>query len=301
MNLPAGWFTWWRSRASQPAGDLPGRLVEPEQVFAAGVDAVGGAARLVRGSAGPLDGAGRALGGEPEPGDDLRQAGRVRLVHLLAAGRPGVRHALDLEHRRGEPHAVRPARGRVGDHRRLSHRVLRHAVRAVLPGRVPERLRRELPGDGAVPGRRDADSVRRVSHDVLDAAQARLPAYIIVDSILLVGLHGQGALLHLPDVLGPGDPAADAGRPADEFRLEVPGAAGDRQYPGGGDLVRDRDPARVALYLGNWVKGTSSRPIVCRDLCSCSRSDRARAGSVGRLAETGSRGLPVGEPASDSD
>ena len=73
---------------------------------------------------------------------------------------------LDRQHRRGEPDAVRPARGRVGDHRRLSHRVLGHAVRPVLPGRVPERLRRELPGDGPVPGRRDADPVRRVSHEL---------------------------------------------------------------------------------------------------------------------------------------
>ena len=34
------------------AGDLPGRLVEPEQVFAAGCDAGGRPARLVRDSAG---------------------------------------------------------------------------------------------------------------------------------------------------------------------------------------------------------------------------------------------------------
>ena len=75
-------------------------------------------------------------------------------------------------------------------------------------------------------------------------------AYILVDMILLAGLHGQGAVLHLPDVLDQGDAAADAGRPADEFRVEVPGAAGDRQRPGGGHLVRDRDPAGLALRCG---------------------------------------------------
>ena len=40
-------------------------------------------------------------------------------------GLAGVRDPADRQHRRGEPHAVRPARGRVGDHRRLPYRVLR--------------------------------------------------------------------------------------------------------------------------------------------------------------------------------
>ena len=120
VNLPSGMVYLVAVSSISPAGDLPGRLVEPEQVFAARGDAGRGAARLVRGPAGAVDGPGRPLGGEPEPGDDLRQAARVRLVPLLAAGPAGVRDPADRQHRRGEPDAVRPARGRVGDHRRLS-------------------------------------------------------------------------------------------------------------------------------------------------------------------------------------
>ena len=76
------------------------------------------------------------------------------------------------------------------------------------------------------------------------------------------GLHGQGAVLHLPDVLDQGDPAADAGGPADEFRLEVPGAAGDRQHPGGGHLVRDRDPPGFACSCGTGSGERSGRRLI---------------------------------------
>ena len=83
------------------------------------------------------------------------------------------------------------------------------------------------------------------------------------------GLHGQGALLHLPDVLGPGHAAADAGRPADELRLEVPGAAEHRQHPGRRRLVRAGDPRQDALTLINWIKGTvvTRRAGGARGLC----------------------------------
>ena len=50
--------------------------------------------------------------------------------------------------------------------------------------------------------------------------------------ILVAVFMGKVLVLHLPDVLDPGDAAADAGRPADELRLEVPGAAEHRQHPG---------------------------------------------------------------------
>ncbi len=73
---------------------------------------------------------------------------------------------LDREHRRGKPYAVRPSRSRVRDHRRLSHRILRHAVRAFLPGGVSQRVRRQLRGDDLVPGGRHAVPVRRISHQL---------------------------------------------------------------------------------------------------------------------------------------
>src|SRR5262249_36286177 len=48
---------------------------------------------------------------------------------------------------------------------------------------------------------------------------------------------------------GPRDAPPDAGRPADELRMEVPGPAEHRQYLRGGRLVRDRDPARILELL----------------------------------------------------
>ena len=45
---------------------------------------------------------------------------------------------VDRRHRRAQPPAVRPRRGRAGARRRVQHRVLEHPVRAVLPGRVHE-------------------------------------------------------------------------------------------------------------------------------------------------------------------
>ena len=47
------------------------------------------------------------------------------------------------------------------------------AVRPVLPGRIPERLRRELPGDGPLPGRGHADPVRRLSRPTSSARTRR--------------------------------------------------------------------------------------------------------------------------------
>ena len=71
----------------------------------------------------------------------------------------------------------------------------------------------------------------------------------------VLGLPGEGQRVHLPDVLGPGDPAPDAGRPADELRLEVHGAAEHRQRPGRGGLVRAGAAARAR---------SSSRRTTCR-------------------------------------
>ena len=107
-------------------------------------------------------------------------------------------------------------------------------------------------------------------------------AYFIVDVHPPGSLHGQGAVLHLPDVLDPGDTAADAGRPADELRLEVPGSAGDRQRAGFGNLVRNRDPAGLSRFW-NWVWGTVvTGPIVLIAIWAVFRVNRwAAAGPVG--------------------
>ena len=80
-----------RGLEHQSAGHLPGGMVKPEQVLALGRDAIGRSARLLRSSPGALHRPDCALGGQPEPGHDLRQAGRVRLVHLLASGSARVR------------------------------------------------------------------------------------------------------------------------------------------------------------------------------------------------------------------
>ena len=66
----------------------------------------------------------------------------VRLVHRLvrlpaAARRPDLLHRRD---RRGEPDAVRPDRGGLGDRRRLRDRVLGDALRVLLLRRVRQRV-----------------------------------------------------------------------------------------------------------------------------------------------------------------
>ena len=73
----------------------------------------------------------------------------VRLVHRLvrlpaAARRPDLLHRRD---RGGEPDAVRPDRGGLGDRRRLRDRVLGDAVRVLLLRRVRQRLH-HLGADG---------------------------------------------------------------------------------------------------------------------------------------------------------
>ena len=66
--------------------------------------------------------------------------GRVDLQRRLVLA-AGDRRAGDLRDRRGgrdQPPAVRPGGSRAGAHRRLLHRVHRHPVRDLLPGRVHE-------------------------------------------------------------------------------------------------------------------------------------------------------------------
>ena len=58
----------------QPAGDLPGGVVEPKQILVARSHAVGRPARVLRSAPGLIDDSGRALGGQSEPGHDVRHA-----------------------------------------------------------------------------------------------------------------------------------------------------------------------------------------------------------------------------------
>ena len=85
------------------------------------------------------------------------------------------------------------------------------------------------------------DSVRELSHrfsqwfDRDDRGRRPDPA---------ARLLWKGLVFHLLDVLDQGHLAPDAGRPADELRVEIPGSSGDPQRLRGRRLVRDRDPAR---------------------------------------------------------
>ena len=76
---------------------------------------------------------------------------RPRLVHLAPAA--GLRDLLHRGHRRGQPDAVRPDRGRLGDRGRLRHRVLGDALRLLLLRRVRQRVHRLGPDRGPVHGR----------------------------------------------------------------------------------------------------------------------------------------------------
>ena len=84
-------------------------------------------------------------------------------------------------------------------------------------------------------------------------------SYVLVDLILIPVFMGKVLLLHFSDVLDQGDAAADASGPADEFRVEVSGAAGDRQYSGGRRLVRDRDPTGFVVRCGTGSGERSGR------------------------------------------
>ncbi len=89
------------------ARDLPGRLVEPKQIFPLGRDAFGRAACLVRDSAGALDDPRRPLGGKPEPRDDLRRQQEIGWFVLSPPGLLAFVILVDFQHRRGQPYALR--------------------------------------------------------------------------------------------------------------------------------------------------------------------------------------------------
>ncbi len=106
--------------------------------------------------------------------------------------------------------AVRPARGRRRDRRRLQHRVRRHALRLVLHGRVHR-------GDRHL-RRRDRLLLRRLARPRPDRARAALGA-------------AEDVRLRRPLHLGSGYAAAPALRPADVVRLEGAAAAGHLERP----------------------------------------------------------------------
>ncbi len=64
------------------------------------------------------------------------------LVRVHAVGLCRIHSVHDRGHRRIESLALRSARRRIGNHRRLLHRILRLQVRAVLPRRIPRAVRR---------------------------------------------------------------------------------------------------------------------------------------------------------------
>ena len=166
---------------------------------------------------------------------------------------PAIVALVDLphrRHRRDQPPAVRPRRGRAGAHRRVLHRVHRHPLRDLLPRRVHEPhhdvgdrgdavLRRAV-GPGARLPRRQR-LVQRVGHaGVLVHAQGDRAAV----------LHGVAARVA----------AAPALRPAHGPRLEVP--------------HRDRVP------LGDGLGRRRSSPRTRAGRCGSSCPPRSSARSL---------------------
>ncbi len=103
-----------------------------------------------RGDPGAVDVAHRDRPGAAQP--LVRGAAVRRLLHL-PCGRL----------RRDQPPAVRPRRGRLGDRRRLQHRVRRHALRLVLHGRVHQHDRDRRHRHRHVPRRLARAGARRRS------------------------------------------------------------------------------------------------------------------------------------------
>src|SRR4051794_15412324 len=127
---------------------------------------------------------------------------------------------LHRRHRRDQPPAVRPPRGRHRARRRLPHRVQRHALRPLSDGRVREH-------DHALRAGRDA-VLRRLVRAVAAARAALVPAEAAPDPV------------RLP--VAAGNAAAAPVRPADALRLEGAPAGRDGQRahhgrPGGRHLM----------------------------------------------------------------
>ncbi len=146
----------------------------------------------------------------------VQRAGQpAPVVRVRAAG--GVRPGAHRRARRNQSRAVRSARGGAGAHRRLPHRIQRHAVRAVLPRRIREHDRHLVGGHDAVPG--------RVAAAVSEHVHLRVPLLhpeldVVFDQVVRVSVS-----LHLDSR----DAAAVPLRPADAARMEGPDSGGDRE------------------------------------------------------------------------
>ena len=155
-NVNAGILFIFAIDVDRRVRDLAGGLGVGLEVSAARLGALDRADDLLR----ALDddvGDRRADPGRLDRAGRHRQRAAAAVVH-----HPADRRLPDLRHHRGrrdQPRAVRP--GRSGDRarRRLPHRVLRAALRAVLHRRVPQHDHGVVPGDAALPGRLElADS-----------------------------------------------------------------------------------------------------------------------------------------------
>src|SRR6185503_6148380 len=183
-----------------------------QQVHAPRRAAVRGADVLLRAGAGPVvGGRDHARGIVPHPRHRGR-AGRLVLALEFHPADPRLPRLRGGGHRRGEPHALRPARGGDGAGGRLPHRVLVDALRAAADGRVREH---DHGGRG-----RDEPLLRRVA--LARALPARLAPVVLRQDVrgpLLLHLAARHA-------------APPALRPAHGLRLEGPGAAGHAEHPG---------------------------------------------------------------------
>ena len=127
------------------------RLVERLDVPAARRPALVGPDDLLRGRDGPV--VRRRLPLRRLDVDVARSSPRRPTAGTPSCSLPSFVIYVDLDGRRDQPRAVRPARGRGRAGRRVPHRVLLAEVRAVLPRRVRQHGHRLGAGDDAVPRR----------------------------------------------------------------------------------------------------------------------------------------------------
>ena len=164
-----------------------------------------------------------------------------------------VRHLPDRRHRRDQPSAVRPRRGRAGARRRVPHRVHGHPLRALLPGRVHERRDHERDRGDAVP-RRPERSPHRVRPQ-----RRQLDQRLDRPGLLVPVQAPRAALRHR---LGARIAPAPSLRPAHELRVEVPDRDRVRVGRGLGRRRRRRRPGLGVVHL------RPARPSSAASSCS---------------------------------
>ena len=183
-----------------------------------------------------------------------------------------VRHLPHRRHRRAQPPAVRPRRGRAGARRWLQHRVLQHPLRAVLPRRVHEHDHDERRHRHAV--------LRRPAAGERSAADADTAVPRAVHRHGLVPPQADGVPLRLRVV--PGHAAAAALRPADEPRLEAADPGRARLVHAAGRVPHR--PGRRLEPLGRAAdrrrRAGRLRPCCCRRPTAVSARSREREGAM---------------------